>query len=98
MVDSHCKILWANNSEADLGRHPIENYRAVLDKPSKQALIIQQCLRSNILGLLMKNSFTTDSKRDLRAFRSTYTFNTQDYGSTMFFVILKMVQPDTPTV
>ena len=25
----------------------------------------------------------------------SYTFNNQDYGSAMFFVVVKMVQPDT---
>ena len=48
-----------------------------------------------MLGLWIKNSLTTDSKRKLRAFNYAYTLNAQDDGATMFFVIVKMVQPDT---
>ena len=38
---------------------------------------------------------TTDYKRKLRDFRYAYAFNTQDDGDAMFFVIIKMVWPDT---
>ena len=31
MVDSHCEILWDENSEADLGLHPTENHASGLD-------------------------------------------------------------------
>ena len=48
-----------------------------------------------MLGLWIKDSLTTYDKRKLRAFRSAYTFNTQDDGDAMFFAILKMVRPDT---
>ena len=95
MVDSHCKILWDDNSGAGLGRHPTANHGEVLDNPESQAVISQQLRRSYIIGLFMKNYITTDAKRKLRAFRSEYTFNTQDDGSEMLFVVLKMVQPDT---
>ena len=91
MVNSHCDILVADNSGAGLGRHPTDNYESGLDEPQKQAVIAQKRLRSNMRGLLIKNSLTTDSKRRLKAFRSEYTSNTQDYGASMFFVIVKMV-------
>ena len=48
-----------------------------------------------MLVICIKNALTTDSKCKLRDFNSTYTFNTQDDVYAMFFVILKMVQPDT---
>ena len=91
MVDSHCEILWADNSGADLGSHPIANYAAGLYYASKQALISQQHLRSKMLGLWIKNSMNTNSKRKLRYFKSAYNFNSQYYGSAMLFVIVKMV-------
>ena len=31
LVDSHHEILWVDNYGADVGRHPTENYAAVLD-------------------------------------------------------------------
>ena len=95
MVDSYCEILWAENSGAYLGRHPTENYAAVLDDAANQAVIAKQRLRSKILGLWIKNSLKTNDKRSLRDFKSVYTFNTQDYGAAMLFVIIKMVRPDT---
>ena len=52
---------------------------------------------SNNLGLCIKDYLKTDAKRKLRAFRSEYTFNNQDDGAVIFFVILKMVRPDTHT-
>ena len=44
-----------------------------------------------MLGLWIKNYLTTDDKRKLRDFRSTYTFNTQYDGAAMLFFIVKMV-------
>ena len=49
---------------------------------------------SKMIGLWIKKSFTNDVKHKLRTFRSSYTFNNQDYGATMLFVIVKIVQPD----
>ena len=89
MVDSHCEILWADNSVAHLGCHSTTNYAAGLYDASKQEVITQQHLMSKMIGLLIKNSLTTDAKRKLRAFKYAYTFNTQDYGAAMFFVIVK---------
>ena len=74
---SHCEILWSDNSGACLGRHPTENDGAGLYNPEKYAVIVQQSLRSKMSGIWIKNSLTTYDKRKLRAFRSTYTFNTQ---------------------
>ena len=95
MVDSHCEILWDENSVADLGCHPTENYAPGLDDASKHAVIAQRRLRSKILGLSIKNSLNTNAKSKLKDFKSTYTFNAQYDGYAMFFVILKMVRPDT---
>ena len=95
MVDSHCEILWAENYGSDLGCHPTTNYSAGLYDVAKQSLINQKRLRSNMLRLWIKNSMTTNSKCKLRAFNYAFTLNAQDYGATMFFVIVKMVQPHT---
>ena len=48
-----------------------------------------------MLGLCINNSLTTNDKRKLRAYKSSYTFNAQDDGDEMFFVIVKFLQPDT---
>ena len=50
---------------------------------------------SNMLGLYIKNSLTTDTKRNSRDFKSAYKFNNQDDGAEMLFVNVKLVQPDT---
>ena len=94
-MESHCEILWGDNSGAYLGFHPTANYRAGLYEPENQAIICQQLLRYNILGLCIKNFLTTDVNLKLRYFGNSYTFNTQDDGAAIFFVIFKMVQPDT---
>ena len=75
-----------------MGYHPTTNYSAGLYDAAKQAAINQQRLRSNMLGIWIKNSLNIDSKRNLRAFNYAYTLNGQDDGATMFFVIVKMVQ------
>ena len=95
MVDSLYEILWANNSGADLERHPTRNYASGLDYREKQVIIAHQGLRSKMIGLWIKNSLTTNVKRELRAFKPAYNFNAQDYGAAMLFVIVKMVRPDT---
>ena len=94
MVDSHYEILWADKSGSGLGQDPTENYVAGLHNSQKQAIISQQSLRSNMIGILIKNSLNTDSKLKLRSFRSAYTFNNQDDRAKMFFVILKMVRSE----
>ena len=98
MMYSHFEILWDDKSGEGLGRHPTANYAAGLDDLVKQSIFSQQLLMSKILVLWIENSFATDVKRKLRAFRSAYTFNTQYDGATMFFAIVKMVRPDTRTV
>ena len=92
MVDPHCEILWYDNSLSYLGHYPTANYASGLYDVAKQSLINQKRLRSNMLGLWIKNSMTTNSKCKLRAFNYAYTLNAQDDGATMFFVIVKMVQ------
>ena len=95
MVYSHCEILWAENSGANLGRHPTENYAVGLDDAQNEAIIAHQRLRSKFLGLWIKNSLTIDAKRKFRDFNSTYIFNFQVDGSAMSFFILEMVRPGT---
>ena len=48
-----------------------------------------------MLILWVKNSLTTDDKHNLRAFKTSYNYNKQDYGAAMFFIIVKMVRPET---
>ena len=43
----------------------------------------------------IKNSLTIDDKIKLRTLKSAYNFNAQDDRAAMFFVIVKMVWPDT---
>ena len=95
MVESHCDILWAKNLEACLGRHATEDYGTAPDEPAKQAIISEQRLMSNIIVLWIKNLLTTDAKCKLSTFRTAYTFNKQDDVASMFFVIIKMVLPET---
>ena len=91
ILNSHCKILWADNYGADLGHHPTETYTAGLDDADKQAIIAQQSLRSKILGLYIKNPLVTNSKLKLRYFKSAYTFNAQYDSGAIIFYILKIV-------
>ena len=95
MMDSHCEIMWADNYGSYLGRHPTSNYASGINDSVKQAIINQQRLKSKMIGLWIKNSLATFSKRKLRDFKSEYIFNTQYDGYAMFFVIVKMVRPDT---
>ena len=69
-LDSYIEIMWSDNSGSGLGRHYTENYGVGLDDPDKQEVISQQRLRSKMIGLLIKNSLTTDVKRKLRDSRS----------------------------
>ena len=48
-----------------------------------------------MLVLWINNSLTNESKRKLRAFRTYFTFNNQDDGAAIFFVVVKMMRPDT---
>ena len=95
IIESHYEILWANKSGAGLGCISTAYYGAAPDDVEKQVLISQQSLRSKILGLWIKNSLTAEGKRKLIVFRTSYTFKHQDYGAAMFFVVVKIVCPDT---
>ena len=75
MVDSHCEIMWADNSGTDSGRHPTANYGAGLDDPAKQAVQAQKLLMHKMLDLCNNNSLATNYKSNLRYFNSGYTFN-----------------------
>ena len=78
-----------------MGYQPTSDYEVAPDDDSKQALIYQRYLRSNILSLWNKNLLATDAKHKLRAYKTSYSYNSQDDGAVMFFVIVKMVHPDT---
>ena len=93
MMDSHCEILWVDNPGAGLGHHTIADYGATANNAENQSIIAEQILRYKMLGLWIKNSLNNSAKRKLRDFKSTYTFNTQDDGVKMFFVVVRMVQP-----
>ena len=80
-----------------MGRHPTADYGAAPDDPEKQAIISQQSVRYKIIGIWNNNFLNNDDKYKLRTLRTAYTFNNQDDGSGMFFVIVKMVCPDTHT-
>ena len=45
--------------------------------------------------LWIRNSLNTDGNRNGRSFNDSYTLYSQDYGATMFFVVLNMVLSDT---
>ena len=79
-------------------RHPTAYYGEAANNAANHSIIAQQRLISNMLGLCIKNSLPVDDKRKLRAFKSSYSLNTQDNGAVTFFVIFKMVRPDTPAV
>ena len=96
-MGSYHDFLWAENLGEGLGRHPTSNYGSVPDNPENQTVITEQRIRSNIIGLLIKKSLTTDTNRKLRGFRYAYTFNTQYDGSAIFAVIVNMMQRDTCT-
>ena len=95
LVDSHCEILWNDSSGAGLGHHPTSDYGSASNNASNKSIIAQRSLRSNMLGLCIMNSLTTDSKRKLRAFKYESTFNTQYDGAAILIIIVKMVRPDT---
>ena len=76
-----------------MGCHPTADYGSAAYFPVKQSIIDQQCLRSKMIVLCIKTSLTTDDKYKLRDFGTEYTFNNQDDGATMFFIV-KMVRPD----
>ena len=61
MVNSHCEIMWDNNSGAGLGSHPKSDYGSAAGLPDKQGIITQQRLRPKILILWIKISLTTDA-------------------------------------
>ena len=85
MVESHCEILWSDNTGAGLGLHPTANYESGLDYPQNQSIISQQRLRYKILVLWINKSLTTGAKSKLREFSPIYTFNFQYDRAAMFF-------------
>ena len=95
MVESHCDILWDDNSGADLGRCTTENCATGLDGGEKQAIISQYRLRFKVIGIWIKKYLTTYAKCKWRAFRYAYAFDTQDDGAEMLLVNVKMVRTYT---
>ena len=87
--------MWDNNSGSGLGCHPTSYYGSEADNATNKEIIYQQRLRYKMLNLYIKNSLKTDAKHKLRAFNTPYTYNNQDYGATIFFVIVKIVHPNT---
>ena len=78
-----------------LGCLPTAYYGASPDDAEKQVLISQQRIKSKILGLWINNYLTTETKIKLRYFIYSYKFNSQDDGDAMFFVVVKILCPDT---
>ena len=95
MVHSHCETLWADNSESGLVSHSTEYYRATSYNTANWSLIYQQCLISKILSLWIRNFITTDAIHKVSAYKTSYAYNIQYYGATLFFVIVKLVFYDT---
>ena len=71
-MDSHCEIMWGDNSVAGLGCHPTADYGSAADNSENQALICQHLLRSNMISMCINNSLTTDAKLKLRAYNISY--------------------------
>ena len=90
--------MWANNAGAGLEHSSTEDYGLAVDNNSNHIIISQQCLRSNMLSPWIKNVLTTDTKLKSGYFKTSYTYNNQCDGSTIFFVIVKMSIPDTCAV
>ena len=84
MVDSQCEIMWANNSGAGLGGHPISYYESAPYSPENQAIITQQGLGYNIIGLWIKNFLTTDAKCKLDP-SVLHTYSTTNMMEPQFF-------------
>ena len=45
--------------------------------------------------LWIRNAPITDGNRKLKVYKTFYAYKIQDDGATIFFVIVKMVLPDT---
>ena len=95
VVDSKCENLCDNTSVADLGRHPILDYGTAVENPDNHLIVSQQRIRYKMLSLWIKTLLATGAKLKLRAFKTSYTYNNQDNGAEMLFVVVKIVRPDT---
>ena len=89
-MDSHCEILWADNLGAGSGCQPTADYGAGLYATAKQELIAQRCLTSKIISLWINNSLTKYVKHKLRAYKTSYVYNSQDDGSEFFSLLKKL--------
>ena len=92
---SHCENLWADNSGSGIGHKNTSYYGGAEYVASNQVIIYQQNLRFKILILWVKSLLTTYEKRKLRYSKTSYAFNVQDNGAVIFFVVVKIVCPDT---
>ena len=95
IVESHCQILWIDNSGSNLVLQPTEGYGVQVHIYEGQKLIYQQHLIFNMINLWIRNSLTTDVKRTLRYYKTLYAYNRQDDGAAVLFFIVEMVHPDT---
>ena len=86
--------MWATNSGAGLGHYSTAYYGSAAEVPAKYLFIYQDSIRSNMISLWIKNSLTTDVKRKLKDFKTSYTYNNKYDGSAIFFVIVKVVYPE----
>ena len=87
--------MYSKNLGAGVGHHQTVYFVLEAYDATKPAIISQKRLRFKIMNLWVIKSLTTDVNHMLRYFKTSYDFNVQHDGSTMFFVILKMVLPDT---
>ena len=55
MMESHCEILWDDNSGAGLERHPTADYGAELDNVENHSIIAQQRLTYKMQGIWINN-------------------------------------------
>ena len=74
-----------------MGHNPVTDYGIESENTANQLIFAQKRLISNMLSLWIKKSLTTYAKLKLRASKISYTYNNQDDGYAIFFVIIKMV-------
>ena len=86
-MDLHCWNMGEDNPWSDYGAAAYDSY--------KQAIIDQQRLIFNMIILYIKNSLTTDAKRKLGAYKTSYAYRRKYYRAAMLFVIWKMAHPNT---
>ena len=89
--------MWEDNSVAGMARHHTAIYEEGSDDYYKKVIISQKSLTSNIMSLCIRNSLTTDVEHNIMHLNTLYTCNFQHDEVDIFFVIIKIVCPDTHT-